>query len=106
MTATVTEQPLTVQRRRLQRILHNIDLTEQMRTRSVQQAILQAESWWWAWRAEQFHTAAPRPDDYFGQANSAEVLEAYQRCRDTASACLRHSQLLAEMAEEVDDVDL
>jgi hypothetical protein len=106
MTATITEQPLAVQRRRLRQLLHNIDLTEQMRVRAIQQAILQAESWWWAWRAEQFHAAAPRSDDYFGQATSTELLEAHQRCRDTALACLHHSQLLAEMAEGVDDDDL
>jgi hypothetical protein len=99
------EQPLTAERRRLRRILQAIDGSEQMRRRSIQQAILQAESWVWAWRAEQFHAAAPRQDEYHGRATNAELAEAYWRCRNTALACLRHAQLLAELAEEVSEDD-
>ena len=56
MTATLTEQ-----RSRLRRILGQIDLDEQLRKRATQQAISEAEAWWWCWRAEQFNWAG-RPD--------------------------------------------
>jgi hypothetical protein len=98
------------QRARLRQLLAAIDLGEPMRRRAVQQVILQAESWWWAWRAEQFHAAAPRPGDYPGgpvdwktgfplnppKADTSECLEA-------ARACWSHAHLLAE---EADDDDL
>jgi hypothetical protein len=41
----------------LQRLLGQIDIDEQCRKRAVQQAILEAEAWFWEWRAEQFHRA-------------------------------------------------
>jgi hypothetical protein len=41
----------------LRRLLEQIDIDEQMRRRAVQQAILEAEAWYWEWRAEQFHWA-------------------------------------------------
>ena len=58
----------TLQRRRLRELIHQIDLDKAMRRRSIQQAILQAESWFWAMPAEQFHAAAPRPGDFNGAA--------------------------------------
>jgi hypothetical protein len=110
MTATLTEvkyaRPLDKERAKLRQLLRAIDFGEPLRRRAIQQSILEAESWFWAWRAEQFHAAAPRPDEYFGQATSAELGEAFNRCRATAQACLNHAQLLAELAEEVDDDDL
>jgi hypothetical protein len=110
MTATATEtelvnaltnSPLTAERRRLRSLLERIDLTEPMRRRAIQQAILQAESWWWAWRAEQFHAAAPKPGDYNGQASAQELAEASERCVGAARACWSHAHLLAELG--VDD---
>ena len=56
MTATLAEK-----RVRLRQILGQIDLGEQVRRRSVQQAISEAEAWFWCWRAEQFNWAS-RPD--------------------------------------------
>ena len=44
----------TTVRAQLRQLLAQIDLDEAMRRRSIQQAILEAESWWWSWRAEQF----------------------------------------------------
>lgn len=70
-------------RRQLLNLIERIDITEQMRRRSVQQAISEAESWYWAWRAEQFH-AVGTPS-----------------CDEAALNCLRHAELLAEIEVEL-----
>jgi hypothetical protein len=89
MTATLTEK-----RARLRKLLGQIDLDEQLRKRAVQQAILEAEAWFWCWRAEQFHAAAPKPDDFHGNASHDDLLDAWSRCRDTALACRRKAAFL------------
>ena len=94
MTGTVTDGPLTAERKRLRPLLAQIDLDEQVRRRSVQQAILKAEAWWWAWQAEQFHAAAPKRDDYHGRATSKELTEAIERCRGIALSCCRKAAFL------------
>jgi hypothetical protein len=99
MTATITEAPLTAERRRLRFLLRQIDLDEQMRRRSVQAAILHASAWWWRWRAEQFQQARPRPDDFNGNATPAELAEADRRCVATAHACLNRARML-ELEED------
>jgi len=91
---TVTEAPLTAVRQRLRQLLAQIDLDEPVRRRSAQQAIAQAESWWWRWQAEQHHAAAPRPGDFQGNASRADPAEAYWRQRNTALACLRKAALI------------
>lgn len=78
----------------LRRLLHQVDLDEPMRRRAVQQAILAASAWWWAWRAEDFDRARPRPSDFNGQATVEELAAADQRCRETARACLAKATLL------------
>jgi hypothetical protein len=88
-----------VKRRDLRQLLHQIDLDEQLRLRAVQQAILQAQAWWWRWRAEQFHQARPRNNEYHGQATMAELWEAWNRCNETAQACLNKADLLEWEAE-------
>jgi hypothetical protein len=85
---------LTEKRARLHKLITQIDLDEQLRKRAVQQAIVQAEAWFWCWRAEQFHAAAPRPADFHGNATRDELLDAWQRCRDTALACRRKAAAL------------
>jgi hypothetical protein len=87
-------------RTRLRRLVHQIDLDEAMRRRSVQQAILQAESWWWRMRAEQFHQARPRRGDFHGNATPAELWEAWERCNGIAQACLNKADLLDMEAGE------
>lgn len=104
MTRATSEQILpnrTDNRAALRRLLHQIDLDEHLRRRVVQQAILEASAWWWRWRAEQFHAASPRPDDWPGRATPTELAEADARCRETAYACLNRAELL-EM-EAADD---
>jgi hypothetical protein len=92
----------TLQRRRLRELIHQIDLDKAMRRRSIQQAILQAESWFWAMRAEQFHAAAPRPGDFNGDATAAQLAGAAERCRATAQACLDRAAFVAWQAQEGD----
>jgi hypothetical protein len=93
MTATLTEKRL-----RLRTLITQIDVDEQMRTRAAQQAILEAESWFWCWRAEQFHAAAPRPGDFHGRATQQDLQEAYDRCMATALACRRRAALVDRAA--------
>jgi hypothetical protein len=73
------------ERRRTRDVLHRligqIDIDEQCRRRAVQQAILEAEAWFWEWRAEQFHWAGDL---------------------ETAQACLNKAAFLRWDAEEGD----
>jgi hypothetical protein len=89
VTATLTEK-----RVRLRELITQIDIDEQLRKRATQQAILAAEAWHWAKRAEEFHAAAPRKGDYPGRATRAELREAYDRCMATALACRRKAAFL------------
>lgn len=89
MTATVTEK-----RVRLHKLISQIDIDEQLRKRAIQQAILEAEAWHWAKRAEEFHAAAPRKGDYHGRATREELQAAYDRCMSTALACRRKAASL------------
>ena len=81
-------------RQELQRLLGQIDIDEQCRRRAVQQAILEAEAWFWEWRAEQFHQARPRKGDHHGQATTDELREAWNRCNALAQACLNKAAFL------------
>ena len=89
MTATLTDN-----RGALRRLITQIDIDEQPRRRAAQQAILEAESWFWCWRAEQFHAAAPRPSDFNGRATAEQLAAATERCHATALACLRKAAFL------------
>jgi hypothetical protein len=89
----------SAKRAQLRRLLAQIDVDEATRRRSVQQAILQAESWWWRMRAEQFHQARPREGDVHGNASPAELAEATARCDAIAQACLNKADLLDMEAE-------
>jgi hypothetical protein len=90
MTATT----LTDKRVRLRTLITQIDIDEQLRKRATQQAILAAEAWHWAIRAEEFHAAAPKPGDYHGRATRAELPKAYEHCMSTALACRRKAAFL------------
>ena len=92
----------TEKRAALRRLLHQIDLDQQLRRRSVQQAISQAQAWWWRWRAEQFDQARPRPSDFNGQATPADLAAADERCRGVAKACLAKATLIVWEAADVD----
>lgn len=100
--STATLQRPAANRARLRRLVHQIDLDQHLRQRGVQQAILQAEAWWWRWRAEDFHRARPRPGDFNGRASRAELAEADRRCSETARACLNRAALIEWEAADVD----
>jgi hypothetical protein len=93
-TTGTRQVPAATARAQLHRLLAQIDLDEAMRRRSVQQAILQAESWWWRWRAEQFDWARPRLGDFNGQATAEMLADAELRCRGTRDACLARAALI------------
>jgi len=92
----------TDNRAALRRLLHQIDLDEQLRRRSVQSVILTASAWWWRWRAEQFDQARPRPSDFNGLATPADLAVADERCRQVAQACLNRATLIVWEAADVD----
>ena len=98
----ISSQILSDKRAALRRLLHQIDLDEQLRRRSVQQTISQAQAWWWRWRAEQFDQARPRPSDFNGQATPADLAAADERCRGVAEACLGKAALIVWEADDVD----
>jgi hypothetical protein len=95
----------TNDRVQLRQLLAQIELDRQAKLRDIQQDILQACSWWWRWRAEQFHQARPREDDYSGRATVEELTEAWYRCNGIARACLAKADFLDMLAAEDTDVD-
>jgi hypothetical protein len=94
MTEPTASATLTEKRVRLRTLITQIDIDEQLRKRATQQAILAAEAWHWAKRAEEFDAAAPRPTDFNGRATAAQLAAATERCRATALACLRKAEFL------------
>jgi hypothetical protein len=94
------DDPLSAERIRLRQLLHQIELDQQAKLRDIQQDILHASSWWWRWRAEQFHQARPRPDEYHGRATFEDLMEAWLRCDETARACLARADFLDMVAAE------
>jgi hypothetical protein len=71
----------------------NIDL-EHFRARTLQDALTEATAQCWLRRAQQFEDAAPRQGDYHGHATGDELLDRWERCQATATACRRHAQVL------------
>jgi hypothetical protein len=70
-----------------------VDL-DHFRARILQDALTEATAQYWIHRAHQFRQAAPRPDDFHGNAASDELTAAWHRCEATARACLQHAELL------------
>ena len=98
----------TLRRRRLRELIHQIDLDKAMRRLSIQQATLQAESWFWAMRAAQFHAAAARPGDFNDDATATQLAGAAEHCCATAHACLNRAALVACHAQggDLDVIEL
>jgi hypothetical protein len=84
----------------LRQLLAQIQMDEQAKLRDIQQDILHASSWWWRWRAEQFHQARPRPDDFRGKTTFVQLMEDWLRCDETARACLARADFLDMVAAE------
>jgi hypothetical protein len=70
-----------------------IDL-DHFRARILQDALTEATAQYWVHRTHQFQQAAPRLDEYRGQATPEQLTDAWHRCMDTAQACLSHANLL------------
>ena len=91
-------------RRALRQLIDQIDLGEQMRRRSVQEAVADALACTHRRRAEALEGALPRPDDYPGGRvdwETGEPLdpppargEAVQELRSAALACRQKAALL------------
>jgi hypothetical protein len=72
--------------------------------RVLQDALTEAQADYWLRRAEQFEQAAPRPDDYQGNASQDQLTDTWVECVTTAIACRRHAELLrAGMPEDISD---
>jgi hypothetical protein len=72
----------------------SIDI-DHFRARILQDALTEATAQYWLQRAEQFEDAAPRLDEYRGNATRDELNEAWTRCYATAAACRRHADLIS-----------
>lgn len=70
----------------LRGLVETIDAGEQLRLRAVQDSITNALGWQLRRRADIFEAAAPRPDDFNGQATEADLAAAGDRCRGVAAA--------------------
>jgi benzoyl-CoA reductase/2-hydroxyglutaryl-CoA dehydratase subunit BcrC/BadD/HgdB len=86
----------------------SIDI-DHFRARILQDALTEATAQYWAHRAYQFQQAAPRLDEYRGNATREELNEACTRCHATSQACLQHADLLRgdhpePVSDEVSDV--
>ena len=81
-------------------VMINLDI-DHSRARILQDALTEATAQYWIHRAHQLQQAAPRQDDYHGNATTEELREAWYRCMDTAQACLRHADLIRERSEEI-----
>ena len=72
--------------------------------RVLQDALTEATADYWERRAQQFEDAAPRLDEFHGNATRDELNEAWTRCHATAQACLSHADLIrGEYPEEISD---
>ena len=70
----------------LRGLVETIDAGEQLRVRAVQDAITSNLGWQLRRRADIFEAAAPRPDDWNGQATEADLAAARDRCHGVALA--------------------
>jgi hypothetical protein len=67
---------------------------DHFRARVLQDALTEATAAYWVHRAYQFQQAAPKPNDFHGQASKAQLVEARWRCLATALACRQHADLV------------
>jgi hypothetical protein len=77
----------------------NIDI-EHFKARLLQDALTTATTAYWVHRAYQFQQAAPRADEYHGNATVEELRERWWNCMNTSLACRRHADLLRDAYPE------
>jgi hypothetical protein len=68
--------------------------------RVLQDALTRATAQYWLHRAYQFQQAAPRPEEFHGNATVEELRQRWRECMALAQACLRHAELLRDSAPE------
>jgi hypothetical protein len=77
---------------------------DHFRARILQDALTEATAQYWVHRAHQFQQAAPRPDDYRGNATPEQLTDAWVQCMTTVAACRRHGDLVSgEYPEPISD---
>jgi hypothetical protein len=87
----------------------SVPLRLHLAARVLQDALTEAIDAYWEHRAQQFEDAAPRLDEYHGDATRDQLNEAWTRCHATAAACRSHAQLIRDdtsdgISTEVHDV--
>lgn len=73
----------------------NLDL-DHFRLRVLAQAFTEAQSRHWEQRAQVMESCRPRPEDYTGRADAAELAALDRRCLEAAQLCRHLAQLIAE----------
>ena len=73
---------------------------EHFQARVLQDALTEATAQYWVHRAHQFQQAAPRLDEYRGQATSEQLTERWIECMATMQACLNHADLIRQESPE------
>jgi hypothetical protein len=81
----------------------SIDI-DHFRARVLQDCLTEATAQYWVHRAYQFQQAAPRLEEFHGNATREELNEAWTRCHATAAACQAHAELISgEYPEPITD---
>jgi hypothetical protein len=73
----------------------SIDI-DHFRGRILQDALTEATAQYWIHRAHQFQRAAPRVDEYHGDATREQLRERWLECMATSQACLNHAELILQ----------
>jgi hypothetical protein len=73
---------------------------DHFRARILQDALTEATAQYWVHRAYQFQQAAPRIDEYHGQAEREQLRERWIECMATSQACLNHADLIRNESPE------
>jgi hypothetical protein len=73
---------------------------DHFRGRILQDALTEATAQYWIHRAHQFQQAAPRVDEYRGQATRDELNQRWLECMATSQACLNHAELIRQESPE------
>jgi hypothetical protein len=74
--------------------LISIDI-DHFRARILQDCLTEATAQYWVHRAHQFQQAAPRLEEFHGDATREELNEAWTRCHATAASCRAHADLIS-----------
>lgn len=64
--------------------------------RVLADALCEASARYWEKRADALEAAAPRPDDFHGEATREELNAAWTRCMADAARCRAHAELLRD----------